>query len=128
VAVDLVLAYNMKLFTDTFKLYAYKNRDRCDLSIRLNDSMVMTFKLTHEEFRKIITEYTTNDPANDRYGVQFTSQAGQFWFVMNKQHFQAVRITIGNHGVDFNFRINYTDWDLLKVEYENQMSNIMPWD
>jgi hypothetical protein len=128
VAVDLVLACNMKLFTDTFKLYAYKNRDRCDLSIRLNDSMVMTFKLTHEELKKIITEYTVNDPVNNRNGVQFISQAGQYWFVMDKRHFQAVRITIGNHGVDFNFRVSYTDWNQLKAEYENQMNNIMPWD
>lgn len=118
----------MKPFTDTFKLCAYKNRDQCDLSIRLNDSTVMTFKLTHEEFRKITTEYTTNDPSNNLYGVQFSSRADQFWSAMNKQDAQSVDIKIGNQGIDFNFRVSYNDWDLLKVEYRNQMSNIMPWD
>lgn len=118
----------MKLFSDTFKLCVYKNRDQCDLSIRLNESTVMTFKLTHNEFRKIITEYTTNDPINGCYGVQFTSQAGQYWFVMNKQSAYAIDMRIGNQGVDFNFRASYNDWDLLKFEYKNQISNIMPWD
>lgn len=118
----------MKLFTETFKLYAYKNRDRCDLSIKVNDVLVLTFKLTHEEIKLMFDEYEVNDPVNNRYGVEFTSKAGQYWFVMDKKKFQSVRITIGNHGVDFNFRVSYTNWNLLKLDYEQQMSNPMPWD
>lgn len=118
----------MKLFTEVFKLYAYKNKDRCDLSIKVNDAFVLTFRLTHNELRRILTEYAINDPANDQYGVQFSSQAGQYWFVMEKKHFQAVRISIGSHGVDYNFRVNYTNWESLKQDYDFQMSNAMPWD
>lgn len=118
----------MKFFADTFKLYAYKNRDRCDLSIKVNDVTALTFKLTHDEIRRLFEEYSVHDPANNQYGVQFTSKSGQHWFVMDKRHFQVIRITIGNQGVDFNFRVSYNNWNLLKLTYEQQMSNPMPWD
>lgn len=118
----------MKLFSETFKLYAYKNKDRCDLSIKINDTTVFTVKLTHEEIQKLFNEYNIIDEENRRWGVEFQSQAGQFWFVMLKKHFDAVRITLGIAGVDFNFRVSRTNWDLLKTEYENQIANPMPWD
>ena len=117
-----------KEFTTTFKLYAYKNQDKCDLSIRVNDGMVMTFKLNHDEFKKIITEYDIIDPANNKYGVQFHSRAGQHWFVMHKRHFNAVRITVGLHGTDFNFRVDLDEWlDLIRT-YNIQMSTPQAWD
>lgn len=110
----------MKLFADAFKLYAYKNRDRCDLSIKVHDSLVMTFKLTHKEFSQLLR--------NSHEGAELNSAAGNFWFVLKKKSIDAVRITVAVAGVDFNFRISYTDWDLLKLDYEQQMLNPMPWD
>jgi hypothetical protein len=118
----------MKLFSSTFKLYAYKNKDCCDLSIKVNDEFVMTFKLTHKEFVNMINDYAIIDPDKDRYGVQFTSQAGQFWFIMDKKHFEAVRITVSSNGIDYNFRINYEDWEDLKNQYIDQMNSVQPWD
>jgi hypothetical protein len=118
----------MKLFSETFKLYAYKNKDRCDLSIKVNESLVMTFKLSHDEIKQFFNEYDIIDAKNDKYGVQLTSQAGQYWFVMLKRHFNAVRITVSNNGVDFNFRVDVEDWlDLIRT-YDRQMSNPMEWD
>lgn len=110
----------MKPFSDTFKLYSYKNKDRCDLSIRVHDELVLTFKLTHEEFKSLLNATPE--------GIQLDSRAGNFWFVLKKNSINAVRITVAIAGVDFNFRISYTDWDLLKLTYEQQMSNTMPWD
>jgi len=78
----------------------------------------MTFRLTHEE----LTSMFNNE------SIQFQSKNGQFWFVMRKRSIDGVRITVGNHGVDFNFRVNYTDWDDLKNEYHRQMNNTMSWD
>lgn len=117
-----------KEFTETFKLYAYKNQDKCDLSIRVHEGLVMTFKLNHDEFKKLITEYDINDPANNKYGAQFHSRAGQYWFVMKKKHFDAVRITVGLHGTDFNFRVNIDEWTDLNRIYHTQMSTPQPWD
>lgn len=117
-----------KEFTDTFKLYAYKNKDKCDLSIRVNEGMVMTYKLTHDELKQFFNEYDVIDPANDKYGVQLTSKAGQYWFVMMKRHFNAVRITVSNNGVDFNHRVDIDDWlDLIRT-YNIQMSTPQAWD
>jgi O-phosphoseryl-tRNA(Cys) synthetase len=117
-----------KEFTETFKLYAYKNKDRCDLSIKVNESLVMTYKLTHGELKQLFNEYDIIDHKNDKYGVQLTSTAGQYWFVMLKKHFNAVRITIGNNGIDFNFRVDINEWNSLKLTYEQQMSTPQEWD
>ncbi len=117
-----------KEFTTTFKLYAYKNKDRCDLSIRVNDGLVMTYKLTHGELKQFFDEYDIIDSVADRYGVQLTSQAGQYWFVMLKKHFNAVRITVSNNGVDFNHRVDIDEWlDLIRT-YNIQMSTPQAWD
>lgn len=117
-----------KEFTTTFKLYAYKNIDRCDLSIRVTEGLVMTYKLTHTEIKQFFDEYDIIDNARDKYGVQLTSRAGQYWFVMLKKHFNAVRITVGNNGVDFNFRVDIDDWvDLIRT-YTIQMSTPQAWD
>ena len=117
-----------KEFTETFKLYAYKNKDKCDLSIRVNEGLVMTYKLTHDEIKQFFNEYDIIDPKNDKYGVQLTSQAGQYWFVMLKRHFNAVRITVSNNGVDFNHRVDIDDWQNLIREYDRQMSTPQEWD
>lgn len=122
------VALVFKEFTEMFKLYAYKNKDKCDLSIRVNESCVMTFKLTHDEIKQFFDEYDIIDPANDKYGVQLTTKAGQYWFVMQKKHFNAVRITVSNNGMDFNFRVDIDDWlDLIRT-YQVQMSTPQEWD
>jgi hypothetical protein len=117
-----------KEFTTIFKLYAYKNKDRCDLSIKVNEGLVMTYKLSHDEIKQFFNEYDIIDDAKNKYGVQLTSKAGQYWFVMLKRHFNAVRITVGNNGADFNFRVDIDDWkDLIKT-YDHQMSSPQAWD
>jgi hypothetical protein len=117
-----------KEFSDTFKLYAYKNKDKCDLSIKVNEHLVMTYKLTHDEIKQFFNEYDIIDSAKDKYGVQLTSKAGQYWFVMKKRHFNAVRITVGNNGVDFNFRVDIDDWLELIRTYNVQMALPQAWD
>lgn len=117
-----------KEFTTIFKLYAYKNKDRCDLSIKVSEGLVMTYKLTHDEIKQFFNEYDIIDNAHDKYGVQLTSKAGQYWFVMLKKHFNAVRITVGNNGVDFNFRVDIDDWNGLIKTYDHQMSTPQAWD
>jgi len=118
----------MRLFNTTFKLYAYKNKDRCDLSIKVNESLVMTYKLTHDEIKQFFNEYDIIEPITNKYGVQLTSNAGQYWFVMLKRYFNAVRITVSNNGVDFNHRIDINEWkELIKI-YDHQMSTPQEWD
>ncbi len=117
-----------KEFTTTFKLYAYKNKDRCDLSIRVNEGLVMTYKLTHRELKQFFDEYDIIAPEENKYGVQLSSQAGQYWFVMLKRHFNAVRITVSNNGVEFNHRVDIEDWEDLIKEYDRQMSTPQAWD
>lgn len=116
----------MDFFPRKFKLYTYKQHDRCDLSIRVNECFVTTFRLTRSELESIFSDYATRDSESNRYGVQFTSQAGQHWFVMNKRNRECVRVTVGNKGVDYNFRISYSDWDWLIQEYDRQKNSSGP--
>ena len=125
-AAGVVLVF--KEFTTIFKLYAYKNKDRCDLSIKVNEHLVMTYKLTHDEIKQFFNEYDIIDDTTDKYGVQLTSNAGQYWFVMLKKHFNAVRITVGSHGADFNFRVDIAEWKDLIETYNQQMSTPQAWD
>lgn len=118
----------MRLFNITFKLYAYKNKDRCDLSIKVNEGLVMTYKLTHDEIKQLFNEYDIIEPITNKYGVQLTSNAGQYWFVMLKKHLNAVRITVSNNGVDFNHRVEIADWLALIQAYHYQMSTPQAWD
>ena len=118
----------MRLFNTTFKLYAYKDKDRCDLSIKVNEGLVMTYKLTHAEIKQFFNEYDIVESITNKYGVQLTSIAGQYWFVMLKKHFDAVRITVSNNGVDFNHRVDINEWlDLIRT-YNVQMSTPQSWD
>lgn len=110
----------MKIFSDIFKLYAYKNRDKCDLSIRLTDQTVLTFKLTHSEFKKILNSRISSN--------EFSTDQGQYWFICNKNKFECIRITVSFAGLDFNFRVNYNDFDELQKEYARQMSSPQYWD
>jgi hypothetical protein len=126
--VDAEAVLVFKEFTETFKLYAYKNKDRCDLSIKVNEGLVMTFKLTHAELKQFFDEYDIIDEENDKYGVQFKSEAGQFWFVMKKKYFNAVRITVGSNSIDFNFRVDIVEWKNLIETYNQQMSTPQAWD
>jgi hypothetical protein len=126
--VDAGVVSVFKEFSETFKLYAYKNKDKCDLSIKVNEHLVMTYKLTHDEIKQFFNEYDIIEPSTDKYGVQLTSKAGQYWFVMKKRHFNAVRITVGNNGVDFNFRVDVDEWENLIKTYDNQMSTPQAWD
>ena len=123
---EVVLVF--KDFTETFKLYAYKNKDKCDLSIRVNESLVMTYKLTHDEIKQFFNEYDIIEPITNKYGVQLTSKAGQYWFVMLKKHFNAVRITVSNQGADFNFRVDIDEWLELIRTYNAQMALPQEWD
>jgi hypothetical protein len=112
----------MKPFSDTFKLYAYKAQDRCDLSIRVHDELVISFRLTHNELKDLLEKSSRPE------GIGLETRAGNYWYVTRKKSINGVRITAAIAGVDFNFRVSYNDWDTLKLTYEQQMSNPMPWD
>jgi len=108
----------MKTFDDTFKLYAYKDLDRCDLSIRSSDNLVFTFRLTHSELKNMLN----HDQA------EFHTMTGLYFFYLHKKKINTIRLTVGVNGIDLNFRISVDDWQWLKDEYMRQLTNIMPWD
>ena len=118
----------MTLFTSTFKLYAYKQYDRCDLSIMVNEHLVLTFRLTHAELTMLLNDYTQKNLAENKFGAEMKSSAGQNWFVMYKGNLNIVRLTVGANGVDYNFRIHHNDWLQLKTTYQQQMSQPQEWD
>jgi hypothetical protein len=112
----------MKLFTQTFKLYAYKNYDICDLTLRVTDTFAITYRLTHEELQQIFTG------AYDKPGVNVRLASGGKFYVVVKNSIDGVRFTITTHAGNFNLRYTIPDFESLIADYNNQMSMPVEWD
>ena len=112
----------MKLFDEHFKLYAYKKYDINDLSLRVNDNFVLTYRLTHDEMKQMF------EGANTKEGVNLHLKCGIKMYVVIKRNISAVRFTINTHGGNFNLRYTIEEFEKLINDYNFQMANPVKWD
>lgn len=112
----------MKPFNEYFKLYAYKNYDINDLSIRVNDNFVLTYRLTHDEIKQMF------EGAHTKEGINLHLKCGVKMYVVIKRNISAVRITINTQGGNLNFRHTIEDFGKLIADYKFQMENRVKWD
>jgi hypothetical protein len=112
----------MKPFNEYFKLYAYKKYDINDLSFRVNDNFVLTYRLTHDEIKQMF------DGANTKDGINLQLKCGVKMYVVIKRNISAVRFTINTHGGNFNLRFTIEDFEKLISDYNFQMENRVKWD
>lgn len=112
----------MKLFTAPFKLYAYKNYDINDLSLRVTDNFVLTYRFTHEELKQIF------EGAYTKPGINIKLANGIKMYVVVKNNIQAVRFTINTHGGNINLRFSIPEFESLIADYQHQMTNPTEWD
>jgi hypothetical protein len=96
----------MKLFSEVFKLY--KNNGIADLSIKLTDTTVLTFKINDIDLI-YLTSASEADPIKE---VEVNKNL-KFLFHYKKK-FQCVRITVFLDYVAYNFRISFKDYISLK--------------
>jgi len=113
----------MQPFTKVFKLYAYKKYDICDLSIRITDNFVLTYRLTHDEIKSLFSG------AREKSGIRIKiSSTGAYIYAVVKNNIQALRLTISANHCNFNVRTEILDFENLKEDYNFQMANPVAWD
>jgi hypothetical protein len=112
----------MKPFSEAFKLYAYKNYNICDLTLRVTDTFAITYRLTHDELRQIFTGAYTQP------GINVRLETGGKFYVVVKERIAAVRFTITTHAGNFNLRYTIPDFENLIADYNNQMNSPVEWD
>jgi hypothetical protein len=115
-------------FTDTFKIYLFKDKQRVDWSIRVSSNHVHTYSLTVDEFEGMLNNW--KQPAGYTFSI-----GGTHAFVQHKtttprpesKPTSYVRITIWK-GVDHQYRVDYADMIALEDSYHHQKNNVMYWD
>jgi hypothetical protein len=115
-------------FTDTFKIYLFKDKQKVDWSIRVSSNHVHTYSLTVEEFEGMLNNW--KQPAGYTFSI-----GGTHAFVQHKtttprpesKPTSYVRITIWK-GVDYQYRVDYSDMVALEDSYHHQKNNVMYWD
>lgn len=112
----------MKTFNEDLKLYAYKKYDINDLSLRVNDNFVLTYRLTHDEIKQIFAG------ANTKEGINLQLKCGIKMYVVIKRNISAVRFTINTHGGNFNLRFTLSAFENLISNYNFQIENAVKWD
>jgi|688.fasta_scaffold90214_4 hypothetical protein len=101
----------MKLFSEIFKLY--KNDNVIDLSIKLTDTAVLSFKINDVDLIHL-TSANEHDPIKE---VEVNNNL-KFLFHYKKK-FQCVRITVFLDYIAYNFRISFKDYASLKEGINN---------
>jgi hypothetical protein len=112
----------MKIFDKNFKLYAYKYKDYNDLSFRVNDNFVLTYRFTHEELKKLFSD------AFLKPGIDLKLNCGVKIYCVIKRNISALRVSIFTAGGAFNLRYPIQDFKSLIDEYTFQMNNKVEWD
>lgn len=112
----------MKLFTDAFKLYAYKKYDICDISFRVTDTFVLTYRLTHNEIKQLFSG------AFEKPGINLKLECNVKIYAAVKRNIDALRLTINTHGGNINLRYEIKNFEDLIADYNYQMSNPVKWD
>jgi len=112
----------MKPFNEQFKLYAYKKYDINDLSFRVHDNFVLTYRLTHDEIKQMFAGADTKE------GINLQLKCGVKMYVVIKRNISAVRFTINTHGGNFNLRFGINEFLKLIDDYYFQMENAVKWD
>lgn len=115
-------SHEMQTFYEEFKLYAYKNYDINDLSLRVNNNFVLTYRFTHDEIKQMFAG------ANTKEGINLHLKCGIKMYVVIKYNISAVRFTINTHGGNFNLRFSLDSFAKLIADYDFQMGNAVKWD
>ena len=114
-------------FTKPIKIYLFKDKDRVDVSVKVNDTLVNGYRFTVNDFEKIINNWQT--------GIEFEFEGG-YAVIEYKKHGPRperkvdpyVRFSISIGWSTFHHRLTYDDMLELEKEYFYQKNNKMYWD
>jgi|SaaInlV_100m_DNA_5_1039725.scaffolds.fasta_scaffold105839_2 hypothetical protein len=112
----------IKPFTDVFKLYLFKNRERVKLTVMVTETYGVTYLWDQEKFEEMITtwqdEWSGKARGTDIFVGPKKSPEGRERFVRFSGY--------GQYGTEHRF--SYNQMRELNKEYFYQKNNKMPWD
>ena len=111
----------VKPFTDVFKFYLFKHRERAKLTIMINETFGVTYLWDQDQFEKMITGWED----------EWTGKArGSDIFVGPKKGEGSERFVRFSSSAQFGceHRFTYNQMEQLHTEYFHQKNNKMPWD
>lgn len=114
-------------YTKPIKIYLFKDKDRVDVSIKVNDTLVNGYSFRQHEFESILQQWET--------GIEFPFEGGYVFVVYKKYGPRPekrldpyVRFSVSIGYNTFHHRLTYDDMIELEKEYHYQKNNKMYWD
>ena len=111
----------IKPFTEKFKMYLFKNRERVKLTVMIQEDFGITYLWDQKHFEDMVMNWQD----------EWTGKAlGSDIFVGPKKGEDKNRFVRFSSSAQFGceHRFSYDDMFKLKEEYERQRDNRMPWD
>lgn len=93
----------MQFFTNTLKLYYFRDKDMVSFSILSSPTQVQTFYIQGDNFDRVI-----RDAPNGGADVEN-------FFIERKKRY--LRFSHHGHGMQTNFRIEIEKWDKITADY-----------
>ena len=117
----------MTKFTEVYKLYTFKNKNRANLSLRVNDDFVIEYQLTIDQLSDILNNW--------QQGIEITTKHNH-WLIEYKEYSPRpirdyspyVRVSVNHQGVKFHYRLTTSQMQQLEHDFDYQLSNTMHWD
>jgi len=114
-------------FDKVFKLYIFKKDDVAKLSLKVNENLVVEYKMKINEIKHIVDNWKT--------GVDFSTDNNN-WFIEYKSYGPRpesvyspyVRFSVSQDRFKFHYRLTYNDMLDLERDFYYQINNKMYWE
>jgi hypothetical protein len=114
-------------FTQSLKIYLFKDRGTVDLSVRVTDELVHGYKFSIAEFETIVNDWQS--------GVNMDLKHGHIFIEYKKNgprpesmYAPYVRFSVHANNMVYHHRLTFDDMYGLTKEYSYQKNNVMYWD
>ena len=115
---------NFLPFTDTIKLYVYKQQNEVGLSFRITDRCVLNKHMSLSNFEYIINNWQTGVEALE-------TDMGRVWWELrtvgprpNREPADFVAINFG----EWSFRLTIDEMQKLMLDFNTQINSVNHWD
>ena len=119
---------NVVLFSDPFKVYLFKDKNRVKLSFKITDYVVLGREFKQEDFEYILEHWNVGEGVQG--GIRDVDD-NKYWWYHSKFGPRPECEPANFVGINFNrysFRFSVLDMISLQNAYLHQKNNKMHWD
>lgn len=119
--------YFIKPFSDVFKLYVFKERERAKLTVRVNDTFAVTYYWDLDQFDAMIHNWEREWSGKAKGSEIFVGPKRYKPEDGTANRMRFVRWSAsGQYGCEHRF--SFQEMFDLRDEFHRQINNTMPWD